>query len=132
MKLRFVGLLACLLAGCAAASPKAERFVRTDHSFLPSWRSEPSKVLVQDKEVALETPFKAVGVLELEGREAETQALFLERAAQAGAAEGCDVLLMREAHGAVRQFVCGVNGVGELERLKSMKEAVATAADLRR
>jgi hypothetical protein len=96
-------------------------------------------------------PFKLVGVLEVEGKETERLALFLEVVAQAGAQAGCDVVVQRDAfEGGVRvqrldlmgrdwrrnghaiwQFLCGVNGATKDEESASMKLAVKTAVKMR-
>ncbi|HEY2030681.1 MAG TPA: hypothetical protein VGH20_15900 [Myxococcales bacterium] len=73
------------------------RFIPLDHGYSLSPHGEPAKVLVDDKEIAAEPPFKVVGVVEIEGKETEQLAAFVARAEDGGASAGCDVLVERDA-----------------------------------
>jgi hypothetical protein len=54
-------------------------------------------VLLDDKELAKAPPFKAVGVLQVEGKETKKLTAFYDAAVAAGQAAGCDVLYQRDA-----------------------------------
>lgn len=101
--------LLCLV-GCAAANPPiaassgspfpadlGARFIRTDATFERAPRAEAAKILVSDKEINAEPRFKVVGVIELEGKETEPLATFVDFAQNAGAEVGCSVLVQRDA-----------------------------------
>jgi hypothetical protein len=137
-----------VLGGCAGLT---QRFVQTDEEYTPRRRNVPAKVLVDEREVAAEPPFKVVGVLEVEGKETEHLSAFLERVARAGAGAGCEVLVQRDAFEggtrvrrldragrdwrrndrAIWQFLCGVGQVTAEDQLSSMRLATARAVKLR-
>jgi hypothetical protein len=54
-------------------------------------------VVLDDKELAKAPPFKAVGVLQLVGKETKQLTAFYDTAVAAGQAAGCDVLYQRDA-----------------------------------
>jgi hypothetical protein len=102
-------LLPCtLLAACASAtrsvtpnealpaSPQAS-FTKVDAAFNASPRGEPPLVVLDDRELAKAPPFKAVGVLQLVGKETKQLTAFYDTAVAAGQAAGCDVLYQRDA-----------------------------------
>jgi hypothetical protein len=105
--------LICMVMGCAGASvfrdpnageqvaeakPPAEPlFTRTDQTFIATPRAAPATVLLEDKELAAAPPFRAVGIVEMEGKETTQLSAFYDAAAKAGASFGCDVLYQRDA-----------------------------------
>jgi hypothetical protein len=101
-------LFACiLLVGCACASARAApdeahpapqaTFTKVDAAFNASPRSEPPLVVLDDKELDKAPPFKAVGVLQLVGKETKQLTAFYDAAVAAGQAAGCEVLYQRDA-----------------------------------
>jgi hypothetical protein len=84
-------------SGHETSRAPALRFIPLDSAYRPSPRPEVAKVLVDDKEIAAEPPFKLVGVVEIEGKETEQLRVFVTRAEEAGASVGCDVLVERDA-----------------------------------
>jgi hypothetical protein len=109
-----IALLAVLLISCSGAKifrdpnqaaaeeppdtapvPKP-RFTNIDASF-KGVAHGPSIMVLTDDEMAGTPPFRAVGVLEMEGKETKRLKAFYEAAAQAGGDHGCDVLFQRDA-----------------------------------
>lgn len=126
-----IALTCVLLIGCAGASavngsnpeelppdtnPKPEAsFIPIDSSFKVSPRTELSMVVLDEKELAKAPLFRAVGVLQLEGKETKRLSAFYEAVAEAGASVGCDVLYQRDA------FELG----NRVERLRTPASSVA-------
>ena len=108
-----LALICVMLIGCAGASvfresnqgdappdtnPEPEpHFTRTDPAFVATPRAAPSTVLLDDKELAAAPPFRAVGILEMDGKETKRLSAFYDAAAKAGATFGCEVLFQRDA-----------------------------------
>ncbi|HEX4386576.1 MAG TPA: hypothetical protein VH083_26660 [Myxococcales bacterium] len=109
-----IALLAVLLIGCSGAKvfrepieaaaevppdtlPAPEpRFIATDLSFRGTAHG-PSTMILDDDELSKATAFRAVGVMEMEGKETKRLKAFYEAAALAGGNYGCDVLFQRDA-----------------------------------
>jgi hypothetical protein len=162
MKLRARSLVLFLACGaCSACVEATNRFVRSDQQFTPAPRLQAPKLLVNQSEVALEPPFKWVGVLEIQGSKFDSVNSFLARLANAGAKIGCEYVVQRDLFGlgsrlrlprgaaadlgspllptsmwvpndlTTWQFFCGAGRVTLPEAWASRDIAIATALDLR-
>jgi hypothetical protein len=73
------------------------RFTALDAAFTSAPRQEPPVVVLDDKELAKAAQFRAVGVLQLTGKENNQMVTFYDTALEAGRVAGCDVLYQRDA-----------------------------------
>jgi hypothetical protein len=164
---RSLALTFATLIGCAGAVPAPAElpaeahFTASDEHFKISPRARPSVVLLEETELQMTPVFKAVGVLEMTGKETRPLEEFYQAAAAAGAMVGCDVIYQRDAfemgarvnramapaNGKLIawsgrtwrrsnwiewQFFCGINGASEPEQDQSLKMATRLAVELRR
>ena len=151
----------CALLACAMAPRPVSRFVPTDASFEPAPLPGAPRLLIDQADVDAEPPFKAVGVLEVQGSANDTVNAFLARVSQAGSRAGCEVVEQRDlfermtnqslpsppqGKGAVEllpartwigtdeaiwQFLCGVRPASRGEAIESYYAATRVAASLR-
>src|ERR1700749_2544079 len=96
-----LALICGLLAGCAAtqkpAPPTTASFTPLESAYQGAPRERLPVVALDEKELMAAPPFRAVGVLQVEGKETRQLKAFLDAVAEAGAQAGCDVLYQRDA-----------------------------------
>jgi hypothetical protein len=102
-----IALISAFLTGCAGAKPgeapadtnpaPAVSFIPLDSSYKSAPRELRPVIALDEKELMAAPAFKAVGVVQLEGKETKQLKAFFDAVAVAGAQAGCDVLFQRDA-----------------------------------
>jgi hypothetical protein len=96
-----IALICTFLAACAGARPSEAgpelSFIPLDSSFKSAPRQLLPIIALDEKELMAAPAFKAVGIVQLEGKETRQLKAFFDAVAEAGAQVGCDVLFQRDA-----------------------------------
>jgi hypothetical protein len=89
--------LILLVTGCASNLAPVNRFIKIDDSYAGK-PVEESTMVIEQKELDETPPFRTVGVLEVEGNAHDSINRFLQRVAEVGARQGCEVLAQRDLY----------------------------------